>query len=376
MINLDTLQRPTGTNFSPFTLPFQNGNSGSVQPGASGSTSNDLTSLSLESRSGGEQGGNPVNFAAWSEPSQPEPSQPAPSQPEPSQAALSQPGPSQPEERPSQLAALGTGHLRFGDQGENIKALQRLLNEKSGSSLEVDGKFGSQTLAALKQFQTSQGLEADGIVGQHTRGAFSAGPADASGTAAASGAAEGSEQPAPTEGSGASEQAAEPSAGAPGAKDAAAADDAVPGTEDTDWTEKLPKKLQPHAEAFVEAGKKHGVDPRFLAAISMQETGNGTSYSMRHRNNAMGIMKGSKHRVFDSVAASIDFQARSLTREGGYYEGKDNIKEIGKTYAPVGAKNDPGKLNGHWIPSVTRNFTMLGGSANSQVKGFDPDSNA
>ena len=45
--------------------------------------------------------------------------------------------------------------------------LQQALNQE-GAGLEVDGKFGSKTEAAVKNFQQSNGLKADGICGPKT----------------------------------------------------------------------------------------------------------------------------------------------------------------------------------------------------------------
>jgi peptidoglycan hydrolase-like protein with peptidoglycan-binding domain len=296
------------------------------------------------------------------------------------------------------ISALGTSTLRKGAKGEQVEALQRMLNEKTGGNLEVDGKFGKDTLAALKKYQESQGLESDGVVGKDTRAAFAGAGAnqaaapgavapagDATPTAPDAGAAPDAPAPDAATPPAAANEAnpeatppAEPSkAGAEGSEaqgTEAAKTKALPGTEDTSWTETLPEKLKPHAQAFIDAGKKHGVDPRFLASISMHESAKGTSYSMRKRNNAMGIMKGNKHRTFDSVAASINAQAKSLTRDGGHYVGKHTISAIGKTYAPVGATNDPGNLNRHWIPSITKNYKALGGDSTGRVTGFDTNS--
>ncbi|MBQ1920439.1 MAG: peptidoglycan-binding protein, partial [Selenomonas sp.] len=40
--------------------------------------------------------------------------------------------------------SLGSRLLKNGSSGEDVKALQELLNQL-GSSLEVDGQFGSKT---------------------------------------------------------------------------------------------------------------------------------------------------------------------------------------------------------------------------------------
>jgi Putative peptidoglycan binding domain len=54
-----------------------------------------------------------------------------------------------------------------GATGENVRSVQYLLNDH-GSALAVDGDFGAQTSAAVRAFQASGGLAADGIVGNQT----------------------------------------------------------------------------------------------------------------------------------------------------------------------------------------------------------------
>jgi len=54
-----------------------------------------------------------------------------------------------------------------GATGENVRSVQYLLNDH-GSALAVDGDFGPQTSAAVRAFQASHGLDADGIVGNQT----------------------------------------------------------------------------------------------------------------------------------------------------------------------------------------------------------------
>ena len=57
--------------------------------------------------------------------------------------------------------------LRRGDRGEQVAALQSSLNAK-GFSIGADGDFGFATEAAVRQFQQSRGLPADGVVGRDT----------------------------------------------------------------------------------------------------------------------------------------------------------------------------------------------------------------
>ncbi|WP_445321597.1 peptidoglycan-binding domain-containing protein [Nocardioides sp. GXZ039] len=57
--------------------------------------------------------------------------------------------------------------LRQGDRGPAVQALQVQLN-KHGSSLDTDGDFGPATAGAVQAFQSANGLDADGVVGQAT----------------------------------------------------------------------------------------------------------------------------------------------------------------------------------------------------------------
>jgi len=130
----------------------------------------------------------------------------------------------------------------------------------------------------------------------------------------------------------------------------------------------LPRNLAPYAADFEAAGRKYGVDPKFLAAISMHETANGTSNAFRNKNNAMGISDSKGPTGQASVPASIEAMARSLTRPGGHYEGASTIPEIGGIYAPKGAGNDPRGLNGYWPGKVSEYYAALGGDPKGSVR--------
>lgn len=58
--------------------------------------------------------------------------------------------------------------LKKGSKGEDVRALQHLLNGYGYSCGEADGSFGSKTLAAVKKFQKEKGLAVDGSVGKAT----------------------------------------------------------------------------------------------------------------------------------------------------------------------------------------------------------------
>ena len=54
--------------------------------------------------------------------------------------------------------------LKLGSKGDDVKNLQKLLNN-NGYNLVVDGLFGRGTLAAVKDYQVKNSLNADGVVG-------------------------------------------------------------------------------------------------------------------------------------------------------------------------------------------------------------------
>lgn len=131
----------------------------------------------------------------------------------------------------------------------------------------------------------------------------------------------------------------------------------------------LPKGLSKFSNAFNEAGARHGVDPKALAAIAMHETGNGTSPAFLKKNNAMGISNSKGPVAMESVEQSIDKMASLLgNANGGPYRDTDQISEIAGKYAPVGAGNDPRGLNKFWTDGVASNYRALGGDPSAPVR--------
>ncbi|MCD8063465.1 glucosaminidase domain-containing protein [Akkermansia sp.] len=114
--------------------------------------------------------------------------------------------------------------------------------------------------------------------------------------------------------------------------------------------------LGQYSQAFYDAGRKYGVDPKLLMAIAMHETGKGTSAAFLSKNNAMGISPdGGGPRAFSSVEESIDYAARLLKKH--YLDkGLTTIAAIGGKYAPAGAGNDPRGLNKHWVSGVSKYY--------------------
>ena len=61
--------------------------------------------------------------------------------------------------------------LRVGDQSDAVRDLQERLTH-CGCTVTLDGFFGEETLAAVREFQTRRGLRVDGICGVETWGAL------------------------------------------------------------------------------------------------------------------------------------------------------------------------------------------------------------
>jgi peptidoglycan hydrolase-like protein with peptidoglycan-binding domain len=57
--------------------------------------------------------------------------------------------------------------IERGARGDSVENLQQALVD-AGYDIEVDGVFGEATEAAVVDFQSSNGLDADGVVGPNT----------------------------------------------------------------------------------------------------------------------------------------------------------------------------------------------------------------
>ncbi|WP_273702697.1 peptidoglycan-binding domain-containing protein [Thermoanaerobacter sp. A7A] len=68
----------------------------------------------------------------------------------------------------SAISSKQSGYLSKGSRGEDVKAVQQVLNKLGYSTGGVDGIFGKNTDAAIKAFQKANGLTPDGIIGPQT----------------------------------------------------------------------------------------------------------------------------------------------------------------------------------------------------------------
>jgi hypothetical protein len=128
-------------------------------------------------------------------------------------------------------------------------------------------------------------------------------------------------------------------------------------------------KLAGQEATFVAAAQRYGLDPTLLMAIAAHETGRGTSDMVKNRNNPGGLYNSDtdEYMSFDTIEAGIDKMASNLKRN--YIDkGLTSIEQIQAKYAPVGAANDPKKLNDQWTAGVTSFQKQLqAGGASKQV---------
>lgn len=57
---------------------------------------------------------------------------------------------------------------KYGSRGEEVKTIQTKLKRWGYYNGNIDGIYGSQTLEAVKWFQSKNGLQVDGIAGTKT----------------------------------------------------------------------------------------------------------------------------------------------------------------------------------------------------------------
>ena len=92
----------------------------------------------------------------------------------------------------------------------------------------------------------------------------------------------------------------------------------------------LTKGLSGYGQAFYDMEQKHGINSIFAISVAELESGHGTSYAFRKRNNAFGINSGKQ---FSSVEAGIDYFGQLMNKQ--LYYGK-SIDKIGSIYCACG----------------------------------------
>lgn len=143
---------------------------------------------------------------------------------------------------------------------------------------------------------------------------------------------------------------------------------------------KLEGKLAGLEEKYKQAGKKYNIDPRFLGAISMFETGRGTNSGVKEKFNVGGIMDPKKNweeqMVFSSYDESIEYMAKIIKRMRD--SGQQTLEQIAwgvpdksgvlkGGYSPIGAKNDKKGTNKDWVNGVAMYFNQLINDKTEQI---------
>ncbi|MDC9291550.1 XkdQ/YqbQ family protein, partial [Clostridioides difficile] len=127
--------------------------------------------------------------------------------------------------------------------------------------------------------------------------------------------------------------------------------------EDNDMINKLNKvfknKLSNTGNIFVKYSNAYKVNAALMAAISIHETGNGSSSLCKNKNNFFG-MKGMS---FSSVDEGIKKGISNLSRNY-IHTGRKTLERIRDKYAPL--YDSP--LNKDWVPGVGKFYKQITGS--------------
>jgi hypothetical protein len=129
-------------------------------------------------------------------------------------------------------------------------------------------------------------------------------------------------------------------------------------------------------ENVVAAAKANNVPPSVMAAVMAEETGRGKSHLLATRLNPAGIFQHGKYTSFPSIGEGISAAGQAIGRN--YARGGGTIAGMARTYAPVGARNDPGGTNRQWPGAVTKFQHQLSAptTAAGAPPGMPPQSNA
>ena len=114
--------------------------------------------------------------------------------------------------------------------------------------------------------------------------------------------------------------------------------------------------LKGKGDEFIKVARKYDICPVFFAAVSIHETGNGSSEHARFKRNVFGLYNSRSKQFysFSTVEESIEFAGSRLA--GSIYRGRGltTISSIQRVYCPIKATNDPKGVNRHWTPGVIK----------------------
>jgi hypothetical protein len=108
-------------------------------------------------------------------------------------------------------------------------------------------------------------------------------------------------------------------------------------------------------EVFLKIAKKHGICPRFYAALVCHESAFGTSlYARRYANVAGRMSKGGRGPMkFKNVEECLDSTAAHL-QKNYIGQGRTSLMAIQQKYCPTSGKvsNDPRGKNKYWLTGI------------------------
>lgn len=113
---------------------------------------------------------------------------------------------------------------------------------------------------------------------------------------------------------------------------------------------------------------KYGISAAFLAAIAINESANGTSYSARKRNNVGGVRKAgsTKFKVYKHVEDCLEDMARFL-KKNYIDQGRTTVGRVGAKYCPTSDHTDTKGLNQFWPRNVGTYMSQIDPSVKNQV---------
>lgn len=110
----------------------------------------------------------------------------------------------------------------------------------------------------------------------------------------------------------------------------------------------LEKGLKGYGQAFKDMEQTYGINAVFAISVAELESGYGTSYAFRNKNNAFGIGPGKR---FNSVQEGINYFGQLMNKS--LYKGK-SIDKVGSIYC----------VGGNWSTKVknllTQNYQQIG----------------
>jgi hypothetical protein len=113
-------------------------------------------------------------------------------------------------------------------------------------------------------------------------------------------------------------------------------------------------------DQVVAAAKANGVEPSLLAGVMAQESGRGKFLSGNNPGGVMDPATGwSRKMQFADLDAGISKTASVLAKN--YKNAGGDLNKLQQSYAPIGAANDPGGLNGNWLSGVKSFSSQMGG---------------